>query len=481
MTVTVGQSPFPRPAVQQWLRSQLDDVRRSGAGRLLTIRGRRQAGKSTAVEQFVDSSGLPYVYVTGLFGVPEREQLAAATEAIGASRAPLPVTAPGAPSSWRDWLTQLALSTADGPVIAVLDEFPWITGPGRTGIDGTLQAVWDRVLEKRPVMLILVGSDVAMMERLAQHDRPLFGRVREFVLPMLTPGEVAAALPQARPTEVFDAWLVTGGYPRLVIELRDAGTSMQEWVRSSFGDDFSPLVATARLTLDAEFPDAETARRVLAAIGAAEQAHLPLGSIVDLLTDDPVSRKSVQTSVLRSLHLLTDDKRLITADLPAWAGSTRLRRYRLTDPYLRFWFRYVERYVDTIARGRGDVAVAAFDRDWPSWRGRAVEPIVREALERLAISDPRLTGVETVQPWWTRDGQVEVDVVGANRERTLLLGTVKWRDRGGVTAHDMSALAQARARVPRSSDAELIAITPSGEAPEGATSFSAGDLLTAWA
>lgn len=34
--------------------------------------------------------------------------------------------------------------------------------------------MWDRTLAKLPNLLILVGSDVAMMERLAQHDRPLF-------------------------------------------------------------------------------------------------------------------------------------------------------------------------------------------------------------------------------------------------------------------------------------------------------------------
>ncbi len=77
-------------------------------------------------------------------------------------------------------------------MIAVLDEFPWLVGGDRT-LEGELQAAWDRSLERLPVLLILVGSDVAMMDSLASHGRPLFGRVSPLVIPALDPGEVADA------------------------------------------------------------------------------------------------------------------------------------------------------------------------------------------------------------------------------------------------------------------------------------------------
>ena len=33
------------------------------------------------------------------------------------------------------------------------------------------------------------------------------------------------------------------------------GTDLRSWVRNSFQDNLSPLIATGRLTLDAEFAD----------------------------------------------------------------------------------------------------------------------------------------------------------------------------------------------------------------------------------
>lgn len=475
------REPFPRPAVDRWLRARLKEVRDTGTGQLLSIRGRRQSGKSTTIEHFAETSGIPYVYATGHYRMPESAQLQAATEAIRASRTPLTVDLPGTPNSWREWLSQVALAASDGPVIAVLDEFPWIAAGDRAGLEGLLQVMWDRVLEKLPVLLVLIGSDLAMMERLAQHDRPLFGRVRELVMPAMNPAEVASALPGAAAFDVFEAYLITGGYPRLVTSLHRSGLTAREWVRESFMDDLSPLSAMGQLTLSAEFPDSDAVYRVLSAIGASEPARLGLGEITSTIADPGALSKTVETAALRSLHLLTDQKRLIERELPAWASSTRLRRYRITDPYLRFWFRYVERHIDVIGRGRGDVAFAAFERDWPSWRGRTVEPVVRRSVELLGATDDRMGGIESALPWWSRDSQVEVDVVGANRERTTLVGTIKWRESGGVSRREIADLTVLRTRVPRAVDALLVAISPNGEAPvETDLSLSAADLLAAW-
>jgi AAA+ ATPase superfamily predicted ATPase len=473
-----------RPAAAAALREHLAAVVGAGRGRIVALRGRRQVGKSTLVEQFVEQAGVPTVFVPGVYGSPLHRQLADATRAIAESRTPLPdadlLTASPA-TSWREWLGRLAVAARSGPVVAVLDEFPWMVAADPT-LEGELQVQWDRALEKLPVLLVLIGSDVTMMERLAGHDRPLFGRLRPCVVPALDPAEVASALPGHRAVDVFDAYLVTGGYPRLVTDLAAHGGSAQDYVRSSLADPYSPLVATARLTLDAEFPDAPAAYRVLSAIGADDTAHPGFTAVLSAV-QDASERKALETATTRALKTLTETKRLVEREAPAWAApSGRLRRYRVTDPYLRFWFRYVERRVEQIARGRADLAVAAFDRDWSSWRGRTVEPVVREALTRLGRTDPRLAGVEQVLPWWTRDGRVEVDVVATTAERSAVVGSVKWRPSGGLTDAEVRALVTARERVPRAQDAVLAAITPGGRpAPGVDLALGADDLLAAWA
>ncbi len=484
MNATSRDGFYGRGDVLASFADHLAEVAHTGTGRIVAMRGRRQVGKSTVVERFTEQATVPCVFVTGVYGIATARQLADATSALRETRVPLPdletlTVTPAA--SWREWLGRIAVAARSGPVVVVLDEFPWMAAADAS-LEGELQAVWDRTLEKLPVLLILIGSDVAMMERLGEHGRPLFGRLRPLVVPALNPAEVAQALPGLSAFDVFDAYLVTGGYPRLVAGLGGSGHgNAADYVRASFEDVYSPLVATARITLDAEFPDATAAYRVLSAIGADDTGQPAFSRLLDGAAD-PAERKRIETQTTRALSTLTDVNGLVEREVPAWAAaSSRLRRYRVTDPYLRFWFRYVERHVDAISRGRGDLAVRAFDRDWSSWRGRSVEPVVREALLRLARTDADLADVETVRPWWVRDGSIEVDVVAGTRAETAVLGTIKWRARGGVTAAEMRALDRVRDRVPRSGGALLAAVSPNGERPAGAdVAWSADGLLAAW-
>lgn len=475
---------FGRKEVLAALTRHLQAVERRQAGRIVAVRGRRQVGKSTVVERFVQSAGVPYVFATGVYQASARRQLEDATQAITESQRPLPdaalLTASTAPS-WREWLGRLALAARSGPVVAVLDEFPYLASADPT-LEGELQAQWDRTLEKLPVLLVLIGSDVAMMERLASHGRPLFGRLQPLVVPPLSPADLAEALPGRSAFEVLDAYLVTGGYPRLVSDLVDSGSpTAAAYVHRSLQDAYSPLVTTAKLTLDAEFPDAQAAYQVLSAIGADETARPGFNDILSTIAD-PAERGKTETAISRALRTLTEAKGLVERETPAWAAAnSKLRRYRVNDPYLRFWFRYVEQQVDRIARGRADLAIAAFERDWSSWRGRSIEPVVREALQRLAPTDPHLSEVEAVRPWWVRDGSTEVDVVATTTSSTALVGTIKWRPSRGVSAEELAVLRRQRERVPRSEAALLAAISPSGRAPRGAdVAYDADDLLAAW-
>ena len=265
-------------------------------------------------------------------------------------------------------------------------------------LEGVLQATWDRTLEKLPILIVLIGSDVSMMEELATYGRPLFGRVTQIIVNPLNLGEVGQALPDRSSAQVIDSYLIAGGFPRLVTALAESGLSAEDYAKACLSDPFSPLVSTGRLVLEAEFPDAPAASHILSNIGADDSGHPRFSELLPA-SSDPAEVKSSQTALTRALALLSGPKSLVDKEIPAWVSdSSRLRRYRVSDPYLRFWFRYVAKYVDLIFRGRSDIPIDHFTRDWSSWRGGSVEPVVRESILRLAPTDPDFAGVEQSSP-----------------------------------------------------------------------------------
>lgn len=362
------------------LDGHLDRVRRTGRGRLLNVRGRRQAGKSRLLTEFADRSGLPQFFFTA--SRTPSQAIGLHRFAEDASECSLPgadVFRSVRLQSWEAALRLLASALPEGPGIVVIDEFPWLVA-NDPGLEGTLQKLWDRLLEARPVLFILVGSDLSMMEALSSHDRPLYGRAKEFVIHPLSPSDTAdmLALP---PAQAIDAYLITGGYPRLLTEW-SRSQGLWEFLEGQLVDPTSDLIVAGQRVLDAEFPSEVQAAAVLRAVGPGERSFRNLGTALGLEAR-PLSR---------SLTTLAISKRIIARDVPVSAKTSHEARYRVSDAYLRFWLRFGQTNLPDIERGRPDLAVNRVRESWPDYRGRAVEPVVRDALTRLAASDQRLGG-----------------------------------------------------------------------------------------
>ena len=136
-----------------------------------------------------------------------------------------------------------------------------------------------------------------------------------------------------------------------------------------------------------------------------------------------------------------------------------------------------------IERMRGDLTLARIKDQWTSWRGRAVEPLVRESLARI-LPDDQLPAAPVVGAYWTRSNDVEIDLVGADREpvakRLLFLGSIKWLEKTAFDNHDLAALQKHRAAL-TDDPVPLVAVSRNGINCSGLqASYGPADLLAAW-
>lgn len=442
-------------------------------GRAVLIRGRRRVGKSRLVEEFALRSGVPHVFFTAA-GTSKDEELASFAEQVAASDLPEATRFAefATPRTWDAALTLLAgILPADRPSMVVLDEMPYLVRED-PGFEGTLQKLFDRTFSKLPVLLVLIGSDLAMMEALNSYGRPFYQRGTEMVVPALNPAEVAGML-ELEPADAFDAYLVSGGLP-LIVDEWPRGAGLWEYLERAVTRPTSALLVSGERTLAAEFPTEAQARTVLAAIGHGERSFSLIGRAAGDLSPG---------SVKRSLDLLID-KRMVEADLPLSAKPSRETRYRVADPHLRFWLSFLGPGLHAIERGRGDQVLAAIRKSWPSWRGRAVEPVIREALMRLP-SGVLPEGTETVGGYWTRTNDPEIDLVGADRapiaRRVTLVGSVKWLENKPFDARDHARLIVHRTRLPGADErTPLLAVARSGCAVQDLDVLGPDELLQAW-
>ena len=458
----------------QRLWRHLDAVTVDGHGRLLSIRGRRQAGKSRLVTEFADRTGLPQLFFTASRLASPREELGRlAAEAARSSLPGASMFDGVTPDSWAAVMRLIAAALPDGPAIVVFDEFPWMC-QSSPALEGMLQVAWDRTLEARPVLFILIGSGISMMEALSAYERPLFGRVKEMVVNPFELGDTAKMIAAADPAVAIDAQLVTGGYPRLCAEWR-AAPDVMAFLDRQLGEENSDLVDAGRNVLAAEFPPDLQATRVLTAIGAGERTNKAIA----------VRAGIKDTPLARSLDTLRAAKRMVAVERPVSLRPRNDPHYRIEDPYLRFWLRFIEPSLPDIARGRPDLAFTRVQKSWADYRGRAVEPLVRESLERIEATEPVLAGVGVIGAYWTRTGDVEVDLVGADRwpdaHQIAVTGSIKWREQAPFDRSDLAALAVRRSQIPGAEGSRLIAVSRSGcTTADVDRAYGPADLVGAW-
>ncbi len=452
--------------------ARLTDARAGNRpGAALLVRGRRRVGKSRLLEEFVERAGVPYVYFTASKQPPEQELALFAAEVAGSNLPGADVFRDVTPATWEAALRLYGTVVPDdSPSILILDELPYLTS-GDGAFEGTLQKIFDTVIARRPVLLIGVGSDLAMMEALNEYGRPFHQRATEMVVLPLAPSEVASML-QLDAADAFDAYLVTGGLP-LICDEWPTGMHVWDYLADALSTSTSALVVSGERSLAAEFPLPAQARQVLTAIGSGERSFTAIATKAGGLRSG---------SLHRSLEIL-QEKRVVVADLPLSTAASKEKRYSVADPYLRFWLAFVGPALPEIERGAYRRVLARLRTSWTPWRGRAIEPIVRQALERLGADGPAgASGI--VGGYWTRTNDPEIDLVIADRRparHVLAVGSIKWLETAAFDGNDLTRLVIHRDQLPGANNTTpLVVVSRSGVDVTGVTAIGPRELLAAW-
>lgn len=378
---------------------------------LVVLIGRRRVGKSFLLAHTLTGSR-----VVSFQGDEQGERQHLDLLAEEAGRALLGATALRF-GTWDDALTFFGEQAAREPLTLVLDEFQWLKG-AQHALDSIIQRHWDRWERERiPVTLVLSGSALTLMGRLLEQGAPLYGRAT--ARPVLQPldyRDAAAFAGSDDPESLLRRWAVLGGTPQYQV-WAGAG-ELEAVIRERILTKGAPLYDDPRHVLrEGEgIRDPGTYLSMLRAVAHGATQH-----------NEIAQRAGVQTSnVKKRLARLEDLGYIVPRSPLAAGGPDRRSRYELSDPYFRFWFRYVARNRSRLEAERVDAVLEEIVADLDNLMGRAFEDCCRAWLSTYA-EESLIGSPQQIGSWWSRDGRVEIDVVGVRRHRVVTVGSCKWR------------------------------------------------------
>jgi len=389
----------------------------SGADSALgVLYGRRRLGKSRLLQQTLPASRS--VYYVG----DEREsalQRASLASEIGRK---IPgfdkVTYPEWEALFSRWWED-----ADAGSVLALDEFPALVSAAKE-VPSLIQKNLDRHKAKA-CHLLLTGSSQRMMQGLIlDRTAPLFGRAREILkIGPLPAGWIQRAFHLRRGIQAVEAYAVWGGVPRYW-ELAADHPNLSSAIHSLVLSPLGILHEEPRSLLLDDLRDTAQAASILSLIGRG--CHR--------ISEIAGRMGKPATSLSRPLQRLTELD-LVKREVPfgTTARDTKRTLYRIADPFLTFWFRFVEPNRSRLeVRQIGKVA-SEIEGLFPHHVARIWEELARASVTHMEFFDRRWGPAGR---WWGTGidrKQMEIDIVSESEDGgALLLGEASWGE--GVDA-----------------------------------------------
>jgi uncharacterized protein len=405
---------------------------------LVVLRGRRRVGKSFLLVHAARRG-------RSVFFQADEQDERAHLDLLAREIAPL--LTPRVPlrfESWDEALATVGELAREAPLTVVLDEFQWLMA-AQPSLESIVQRHWDEWQRERvPVTLILSGSALRLMEGLLEPGAPLYGRAD--YRPLLQPLDYrdASLFASARLSAEsrLRRYAVLGGTPQYQVWAGKAGLSELIAARIlSKGESLyeEPLHL---LREEQEIRDPGTYFAVVREIAAGRTRTNEISNATRIST--PNLAKMLKR--LEALGYLE-----ARSPLSPRGPETRRTSYRLADPFFRFWFRFVFPNRSLLERGRVKEVLRIVERDMDAFMGLAFEDCCREWAGRF--STDLLPPSQQLGSWWSRDGQIEIDVGGVSRGRYDLLASCKWAKTAPASA--LTQLLEQRDSLPKAGGAKL--------------------------
>ncbi len=400
--------------------SELQRIRQlayTGMSQMTLIIGRRRIGKTMLARHTFEAYGdMLYLFIARK---SESELVTSLTDSL---REQTDMYIPDGLTSFATLLKHLFEQGKHRSFTLVLDEFQEFANINHS-VFSDIQNLWDSYREMTHINLVISGSAYRLMQKIfLDKGEPLFNRADHIIrLHPFRTDVLKLILSEHNPNYTNDDLLalyaITGGVPKYMTWLLDNGCTTKEQMYAYFFSDNSHFIEEGRTLLVSEFgKNYGTYFSILQEIasGHTVQAQIEqrLGGI----------------SVGGHLKVLEDTYSVIKKERPILAKpESKTVQYSLTDNFLRFWFRYVEKNRSMIEIQNFEGLSRLAMKDYETYSGMVLERYFRQQMAET--SDWR-----EIRAWWrskaiTYKGQTidaEVDIIALPVEgKNALVAEVK--------------------------------------------------------
>ena len=354
------------------------------------IVGRRRVGKTRLIQEAFSTIKTPYIY---LF-ISRKSEQALVDEFSQIIKSQLNAKF-FSPKSLKDIFEYLLDYSTNNPITLVVDEFQDIDRINAS-FYSDLQNLWDSYKQNSTMHLVACGSLYNLMTKIFKgKDEPLFNRQDHYYhIKPLEPSYLKQIMIDNNaysPKSFLLWWCLSGGIQKYLEWIVDSDEPLDTLL-----NDNSPLIKEGYHRLVEDF--GEEHRTYFDILGAIASGYNTKPQIVNYLG----------YNINDAFPKLADSFEIINkvSSMDASPNSKNIR-YEISDPFLRFWFRFIYKNRSAIEINNLDYIKTIIDRDYTTHAGYELEYLAKEIL----IESKQFNRIGS---FWDRKGHNEIDVIAIN-------------------------------------------------------------------
>ena len=383
----------------------------SGSPEFIILYGRRRVGKTEIIKQFIKDK--PAIYFMADRQV-ERESLRQMQKNMG-DYLNDSLFEKASIEGYFELFSEFAKKT-DERVVFVIDEFQYLM-ESNSAIPSIFQKIWDEILANTNIFLIICGSSISMMETLMGYKNPLYGRrTGQWMVEMLEFKDAIKFLPNYSLEEQVVAYAILDGIPQYLKQFDDTKPVIEN-IQDKIIEKGNFLHIEPEFLLKEELREPRNYFLILKAISFGNTKS---GEIVNYTQLD----KTLISKYLDTLSVL----HIVEKNHPVDTNKERTRdtRYKFSDNFFSFWFRFVYPNRSDIERGEIKQVISLIEKDLNSFIGRKFEKICEEALIEMNKQGKLPFRFKKIGGWWHKNR--EIDIIAMNEEtKDICLCECKWQ------------------------------------------------------
>jgi len=384
-------------------------------GQLIVIYGRRRIGKTELLREFCKN--IPHVFYS-CKECTDDEQLSSYSVRMLKNTQMSKYT-----KAFDDWEQAFKFITElphNGKKLLVIDEFPYMVHANNS-IPSLIQNLWDELLNREDVMIILCGSAMSFIEKeILSEKNPMYGRATGILkMNEMSFADASEFFPNYDIKEKILAYSILGGIPHYLKQFED-NLSIEENIKNNILSRGCVLYNEVEFLMRQELRETRIYNTLITAIAMGNT------KLNDIYQKTQIDRAKISVYLKNLIDLNILKREFPITDTIKSTVNVHRGLYAISDNFFSFWYRFVFPNLSELEAGDIDGVYEYSIKPFiDSYASKAFENVCIQFLRRKNARASLQFRFMKIGRWWEKD--CEIDILAFGEAGKCIVGECKWQ------------------------------------------------------